>query len=285
VTAVTTNTGAPTERYYYSPYGALTFLDGSFNVLSTQASQIGNEVTYTGRQLDAESGLYYFRNRYVHSQCGVFLSRDLLGYLDDNNLYRLLHNRPGIDRDPRGTMAIWVAEQSWPPQPSCGDVATIVWGFTIGNRAGEYKHCSGWVVGEVVWLCNVTPCGASPLTITLHLWEAVHLDKDEQGDRDRNEQPVQRTSVGLISSVTETRFFWDNVSGDLEKEWGVHTGGWGPEWCHVTPSAISTNDPNKVKDFWGRYADGPRLATHRTNWQCCCAPGTAHTQADPQIDR
>ena len=48
VTATTTATASPAERYCYSPYGKVTFLDGSFNVLASQQTQIGNSVTFEG---------------------------------------------------------------------------------------------------------------------------------------------------------------------------------------------------------------------------------------------
>jgi RHS repeat-associated protein len=80
VTTATNNTASPAERYYYAPYGSLIFLDGSFNILATEQSHISNTVTFTGRQLHAESSLYYFRARSMHSQLGPFVSRDPLGY-------------------------------------------------------------------------------------------------------------------------------------------------------------------------------------------------------------
>jgi RHS repeat-associated protein len=50
-------------------------LDANFGARS--ATAIGNSVTYTGRQLDAETGLYYYRNRHYHAQLGGFVSRGL----------------------------------------------------------------------------------------------------------------------------------------------------------------------------------------------------------------
>ncbi len=73
ITAATTATAGVTERYYYSPYGTLFFLNGSFNLLTSQQSQIGNSMAYSGRQYDAESGLYHFRNRAFHCAAGRFL--------------------------------------------------------------------------------------------------------------------------------------------------------------------------------------------------------------------
>jgi RHS repeat-associated protein len=103
VTAVTTSAAAPTERYYYSPYGNLTFLSGTFAVLGTQQSQIGNAVTYTGRQLDAESGLYLYRNRYYHGQLGCFIGRDPIEYMGRCvNLYMYTNDNPLTRLDPFG---------------------------------------------------------------------------------------------------------------------------------------------------------------------------------------
>jgi hypothetical protein len=39
------------ERYRYSPYGAVTVLDADFSVDADGQSDIGNSVTFTGRQL------------------------------------------------------------------------------------------------------------------------------------------------------------------------------------------------------------------------------------------
>ena len=75
VTVATTMPGAPAERYYYTPYGGIVFLDSAFNALATQQSSIGNAVTFTGRQYDGASGLYLYRNRYYHGLLGTFTAR------------------------------------------------------------------------------------------------------------------------------------------------------------------------------------------------------------------
>ena len=108
VTTATTSAASPTERYYYSSYGNLLFLDGSFNVLGSQQSQIANALTYTGRQFDAESGLYCYRKRYRHSQLGAFLSRDPneTTASSDSNLYEFVHSNPLNLRDPFGLCAV-----------------------------------------------------------------------------------------------------------------------------------------------------------------------------------
>jgi RHS repeat-associated protein len=105
ITAAVSASGAPVERYYYAPYGSLTFVGAAFNVLTSQSSQIGNNVTYTGRTYDAESGLYDFRRRPYHGALGSFLGRDPLGCLPSTtNLYEFCLCNPLITTDPMGTM-------------------------------------------------------------------------------------------------------------------------------------------------------------------------------------
>ncbi|MBU2540805.1 MAG: hypothetical protein KJ593_02785 [Candidatus Omnitrophica bacterium] len=44
-----------------------------------------NPYTYTGRELDPESGLYYYRARYYDASIGRFLQEDSIGYLSVPN--------------------------------------------------------------------------------------------------------------------------------------------------------------------------------------------------------
>jgi hypothetical protein len=55
ITAMTTSTGAVTERYAYTAYGQPTILNASGSVLTSSA--IGNRYTYTGREWDESLGL------------------------------------------------------------------------------------------------------------------------------------------------------------------------------------------------------------------------------------
>jgi RHS repeat-associated protein len=143
VTAATSTSGVPAERYLYSPYGALTFLGGSFNVLGTQQSQIGNSLTYTGRQYDAESGLYYYRQRFYHGALGCFLSRDRIEYNNyDGNLYQYATSNPVILTDPFGTFA-WVPITCL----SCGicmGLPLLVCLFECVNDPTWDKPCEGF---------------------------------------------------------------------------------------------------------------------------------------------
>jgi len=104
VTGLADSSGTVVERYHYTPYGQVKVLDANFAVDSDGASNVANSVMFTGRRFDAESGLHYYRNRYYHTQFGVFISRDPLKY--DVGLNLLLPYFIPNHLDPMGTIAI-----------------------------------------------------------------------------------------------------------------------------------------------------------------------------------
>ena len=63
---------------------------------------MGNPYGFTGRRLDEETGLYYYRARYYSPKLGRFLQTDPLGYYDSTNLYQYCLNNPVNYLDPWG---------------------------------------------------------------------------------------------------------------------------------------------------------------------------------------
>ncbi len=92
------------ESYSYSPFGNITIKDQKGQVLSK--TNYNNSITYTGRRLDSESNLYYYRNRMYNPELGRFLSKDPKGYVDGSNLYAYVKNNPVKYLDPMGTEKI-----------------------------------------------------------------------------------------------------------------------------------------------------------------------------------
>ena len=75
-----TNVWQVVERYVYTPYGKATVLDPNFATDGDGVSDYTNTTLYTGRALDAATGLYYYRARYYSADLGRFVSRDPFGY-------------------------------------------------------------------------------------------------------------------------------------------------------------------------------------------------------------
>jgi len=81
--ALTNESGTVTQRFCYQPFGTCEFLEADY---ATGTNDSDWTTLFTGRELDLESGLYYFRARYLSSQLGVFLGRDPVGYTDGPSL-------------------------------------------------------------------------------------------------------------------------------------------------------------------------------------------------------
>ena len=93
MTALTGHNGDTEQTVVYGPFGEQIGTSGtSPNVLG-----------YTGRELDSETGLYYYRARYYDPEIGRFLSEDPLGFeAGDVNFYAYVSNNPINFNDPMG---------------------------------------------------------------------------------------------------------------------------------------------------------------------------------------
>ncbi len=129
VFAITDTAGSVVEGYQYDAYGRQTvFGPGGDGVVDYAAaaiitvggeSAVGNPYLYTGRRLDGETGLEYYRNRFVNTDQGRFMSRDTLGYLSGPNLYEYTGSNPVNKLDPLGLKFwgcnAWGAWGGWSP--------------------------------------------------------------------------------------------------------------------------------------------------------------------------
>ena len=130
VTAVVNASGAVQERYNYTPYGEVTFLNPSYGIRAL--SFISNSHLYTGRERDPETGLQLNRHRYYASHLGRWLTRDPIGYQEsDWNLYEYVRSKPTLTRDPNG---LWC--WPWSTGPGCG-----TWSCVLKKNRTECMSC------------------------------------------------------------------------------------------------------------------------------------------------
>ena len=76
--------------------------NGDYGETLTEQGTVYNPFRWNGEQLDAESGLYYLRNRYYQPSTGRFMQRDPIGYEGGLNLYAYCGGDPIQGSDPSG---------------------------------------------------------------------------------------------------------------------------------------------------------------------------------------
>lgn len=109
VMAVTNAAGTPLERYDVDDFGTPRFFEPDGDAIP--ASAIGNPVLFTGRRYDDESGLYYYRARYLDPRAGRFTTRDPIGCTtDDCNLFTYAKTSPFRWVDPSGLEPKWYSD-------------------------------------------------------------------------------------------------------------------------------------------------------------------------------
>ncbi|MES1213015.1 MAG: RHS repeat-associated core domain-containing protein [Singulisphaera sp.] len=94
------NSGALVEHYVYDAYGQLlSVTDQNGDLVEAPRSRY----LYTGRELDLDTGLEYYRGRWYDPAVNRFLSEDPIRFAaGDANLYRYVGNGPMNATDPSG---------------------------------------------------------------------------------------------------------------------------------------------------------------------------------------
>ncbi|HKQ04702.1 MAG TPA: RHS repeat-associated core domain-containing protein [Blastocatellia bacterium] len=135
IAALTDHHGAVVERYRYDAYGIPTITDAAGTTHSQSA--VNNHYLFAGRRFDPESGLYYYRHRYMNPQTGRFIHRDPIGMWSDEvnlgNAYAYVGNNPINYVDPDGRF-FWVI------------LAIAIALATVPGDSGEgvgCAHCTG----------------------------------------------------------------------------------------------------------------------------------------------
>jgi RHS repeat-associated protein len=149
VTTLVDTGGDAIERYLYAAYGNVTFVGGSWsNVRST--SSYANVVMYTGRERDAENGLYCYRSRYLHSTLGSFVGRDPDRFeLREWNAYSYASENPIRYSDSLGLQATEVTPGANKQNCCDGWLRSVVEDSDVLRRG---------VVAYAVKQCNITIC-------------------------------------------------------------------------------------------------------------------------------
>lgn len=74
----------------------------AFGTILSQTGSSNNAQKYTGREIDSETGFYYYRARYYDPVRGNFISEDPKGFGAGVNFYAYAENNPVNFNDPSG---------------------------------------------------------------------------------------------------------------------------------------------------------------------------------------
>jgi RHS repeat-associated protein len=123
ITSLTDSSEAVVNRYAYDSFGA-----------PKSSETIRNAYTYTGREYDSETGLYYYRARYYDPEAGRFVSKDPIGFAGRQvNLYGYVFASPVNWLDPWGLIA------QCPKTPPLNDPSWLEYKKIKGRT--EAFHC------------------------------------------------------------------------------------------------------------------------------------------------
>lgn len=93
ITRITDSVQAVVATYSYDSFG---------NSTVTDTLCLDQPFTYTGREWDKETGLYYYRARYYDANVGRFIQKDPIGFKGGINVYAYVQNNPVNFIDPDG---------------------------------------------------------------------------------------------------------------------------------------------------------------------------------------
>ncbi len=164
VTSLSDSKGNLVSTYEYDSFGNLTSSTGS----------ISNPFLYTGREFDAETGLYFYRARYYNPSIGRFISEDPIGFAGGINMYAYVGNNPGNYTDPEGLFwpidcikCFYYRNKLNKALKKCRDELKKC--ETFEDEAKFIEKYNGDGEGSALWNCSIEKLG------DLEIWDKLSI--------------------------------------------------------------------------------------------------------------
>jgi RHS repeat-associated protein len=155
---------------------------------------------YTGRELDLESGLHYYRARYYDSNVGRFISVDPLGFDGgDTNLYRYVGNSSTLATDPTGMFSL---QEAW---NNGVNFAQNIWNGGVNNVQQAVNKVQQSVNNAGQAIVNGSVSFRNAVTTNaqagLEYWSKVAVAGQNEGGIIGGAKQVIGTTFGLLSAL------------------------------------------------------------------------------------
>jgi RHS repeat-associated protein len=205
------NGGSVVNHFTYDSFG---------KVLSATPGGVDTRYKFTGRELDAETGLYYYRARYFDANVGRFIGQDPIGFsAGDNNLYRYVGNSPLMATDPSGKYKVLI---EYDEIAKIGHHARIVFerknGLRIVYEASPLKQGSQNAIGNILGSAGTSGfLIPEPNTFgkpkynphPQYLTQLVYEDKECENDQ-TIELPIRNTFLALLTAKIDYSSLYRN---------------------------------------------------------------------------
>ncbi len=242
-------------RESYRPYGER---------LTNAPASSTNDVWFTSRRQDQETGLVYMGARYYDPVAGRFLSTDPKGFDEANihtfNRYAYANNNPYRYKDPDGRSPIDVGFAIWDGGKLFG--ALGAWG--MGTLTGNETLVAAGVEGmRETRLDAGISLGAVFLPVSSGLVKGAVRSAEEAAEfaklskRLASEAQMGESGVAIAGSGTG-KSLWD-----ADRIAAEH-GGQAADWAKKTSSSYTAADGAKIQTHWVENANTGVRVEHRT---------------------
>lgn len=152
VTDISDASGNVIQKYEYSAYGKIYAIRDGLGNTVTNIPVVNTSFTYTGREWDSESGMYYYRARYYDPSVGRFLQQDphpgkLAIPATFLSKYTYTGNNPVMYGDPSGMS--WVSDFFGGSGGFLGDIITAAVTVAVLAACGVALPAALIAVGSV----------------------------------------------------------------------------------------------------------------------------------------